>query len=261
MNILNSSSLDNKNVPKDIFTLKKIFDNNNIYEYEKSTLPFLSEFLNNYITEILIESKKNMNLSGRNKINLDDVKLSVKNFQNKIYKNKIDIKEMKKISEEINKKNLPNIPEKEILPSNESNLLRNNFQIYSKELEKESLNNINNSNNNNIININNIINGINSNLTSSLKINESTFINNKRKSEFESIKNEKGTKERRRKLSLVTANKKNVKDKNIEKKNNNNINLNNDNKNNENNNDKNNDKNIDKMNIDDGDDEDALQED
>jgi hypothetical protein len=259
MNILNSTSLDNKNVPKDIYTLKKIFDNNNITEYEKSTLPFLSEFLNNYITDILIESKKNMNLSGRNKINLDDVKLSVKNFQNKIYKNKIDIKEMKKISEEINKKNLPNIPEKEILPSNESNLLRNNFQIYSKELEKESLNNINNNNNNNnIININNIINGINSNLTSSLKINESTFINNKRKSEFESIKNEKGTKERRRKLSLVTANKKNVKDKNIEKKNNNNIN----DKNNIDNNDKNIDKNnIDKMNIDDGDDEDALQED
>jgi len=254
MNILNSSSLDNKNVPKDIYTLKKIFDNNNITEYEKSTLPFLSEFLNNYITDILIESKKNMNLSGRNKINLDDVKLSVKNFQSKIYKNKIDIKEMKKFSDELNKNPLPSIPDKEILPSNESNLLRNNFQIYSKELEKESLNNINN-NNNNIININNIINGINTNISSSLKINESTFINNKRKSEFESIKAEKTTKERRRKLSLVTANKKINKDKNDKKNNNNNIN----NSNNNNNNNINN--NIDKMNIDDMEDEDALQED
>ena len=252
MNILNSTSLDNKNVPKDIYTLKKIFDNNNITEYEKSTLPFLSEFLNNYITDILIESKKNMNLSGRNKINLDDVKLSVKNFQNKIYKNKIDIKEMKKFSEELNKNPLPNIPDKEILPSNESNLLRNNFQIYSKELEKESLNNINNNNNNNnIININNIINGINTNITSSLKINESTFINNKRKIEIDSIKTEKTTKERRRKLSLVTANKKNIKDKNDKKNNNNN----NDNNNNNNDNDN------DKMNIDEMEDEDALQED
>ena len=52
MNILNSKNLDKGNVPKDILTLRKIFDSLGIEEYEKNTLNFMSEFLNTYITDL-----------------------------------------------------------------------------------------------------------------------------------------------------------------------------------------------------------------
>ena len=136
MNILNSSS-SNINIPKDVLVIKKFLENLGIEEYEKSTLTFMSEFLNTYITDILKEAKFNMLYSNRNQITIDDVKFAVQNKQIKDLRSKPNINLLKEIAKKINSKVLPNIPETPyvILPPQENNLLKNNFQVYSKDLE------------------------------------------------------------------------------------------------------------------------------
>jgi histone H3/H4 len=67
MNILNSKSIEQYKNPKEITTIRKLFQNYGIEEYEESTLNCMNEFINSYITEILVQSKKNMNLAKRTK--------------------------------------------------------------------------------------------------------------------------------------------------------------------------------------------------
>ena len=67
MNILNTKSTDQDKNPKNITTIRKLFQNYGIEEYEESTLNCMNEFINSYITEILVQSKKNMNLAKRTK--------------------------------------------------------------------------------------------------------------------------------------------------------------------------------------------------
>ena len=50
-----------------ITTISKLFQNYGKEEYEESTLNCMNEFINSYITEILVQSKKNMNLAKRTK--------------------------------------------------------------------------------------------------------------------------------------------------------------------------------------------------
>jgi hypothetical protein len=45
-----------------------------IEEYEKNSLNFVSEYLNTYITDLLVDSKNYALSADRNKINIDDVK-------------------------------------------------------------------------------------------------------------------------------------------------------------------------------------------
>ena len=143
MNILNSKNLDKGNVPKDILTLRKIFDSLGIEEYEKNTLNFMSEFLNTYITDLLNDSKKNMLLANRNKINIEDVKLAVKLKQNILYKNKLNVEDLKILANSVNKIELPGIPDTPniLMPPTDNSLLKNNFQIYSDNLFQYYLNN------------------------------------------------------------------------------------------------------------------------
>ena len=136
MNILNSKSIDKGNSPKDITIIRKIFDSLGIEEYEKNTLNYMSEFINSYIIDILQEAKKNMNLAKREKINIEDVESAVNIKQNHIYKNRSTIQEMKLLADKVNLIELPNISESINRPPNNINLLNNNFQIYSKELNK-----------------------------------------------------------------------------------------------------------------------------
>ena len=138
MNILNSKSIDKGNSPKDITIIRKMFDNLGIEEYEKNTLNYMSEFINSYIIDILKEAKKNMNLAKREKINIEDVELAVSTKQNHMYKNRPIVQDMKFIADRINSIELPPIPENPIVlrPPIENNLLRNNFQIYSEELNQ-----------------------------------------------------------------------------------------------------------------------------
>jgi histone H3/H4 len=136
MNILNSKSIDKGNSPKDITIIRKIFDSLGIEEYEKNTLNYMSEFINSYIIDILQEAKKNMNLAKREKINIEDVESAVNIKQNHIYKNRSTIQEMKLLADKVNLIELPNISESIKRPPNNINLLNNNFQIYSKELNK-----------------------------------------------------------------------------------------------------------------------------
>ena len=136
MNILHSKSIDKGNSPKDITIIRKIFDSLGIEEYEKNTLNYMSEFINSYIIDILQEAKKNMNLAKREKINIEDVESAVNIKQNHIYKNRSTIQEMKLLADKVNLIELPNISESIKRPPNNINLLNNNFQIYSKELNK-----------------------------------------------------------------------------------------------------------------------------
>ena len=141
MNILTSKTIDKGNSPKDITIIRKMFDSLGIEEYEKNTLNYMSEFINSYIIDILKESKKNMILSGREKINIEDVELAVKNKQKLMYQNRPPISKMKELADKLNANQLPLIPESPnvLMPPIENNLLRNNFQIYSDELNQALL--------------------------------------------------------------------------------------------------------------------------
>ena len=145
MNILNSKSIDKGNSPKDITIIRKIFSNLGIEEYEKNTLNYMSEFINSYIIDILQEAKKNMILSKREKINIEDVESAVNTKQNHMYKNRTTVQEMKKLADRVNLMDLPKIPESQIVlrPPVDNNLLKNNFQIYSEELNKALIENKN----------------------------------------------------------------------------------------------------------------------
>ena len=142
MNILTSKSIDKGNTPKDITIIKKMFDSLGIEEYEKNTLNYMSEFINSYIVDILKESKKYMILSKREKINKEDVELAVKNKQNLMYQNRPDVSRMKTLASQVNSIPLPFIPDSPniLMPPIENNLLRNNFQIYSDELNQALIN-------------------------------------------------------------------------------------------------------------------------
>ena len=138
MNIINSKSIDKGKSPKDITIIRKIFSSLGIEEYEKNTLNYMSEFINSYIIDIIQEAKKNMILAKREKINIEDVESAVSSKQNHIYKNRTTVKEMKILSDKVNSIDLPEIPESPLIqkPPLDNNLLRNNFQIYSDELNQ-----------------------------------------------------------------------------------------------------------------------------
>ena len=168
MNILNSKSIDKGISPKDITIIRKIFSSLGIEEYEKNTLNYMSEFINSYVIDILKEAKKNMILAKREKINIEDVESAVSTKQNHMYKNRTTVQEMKLLADKMNSIELPKIPENSMVlrPPIENNLLRNNFQIYSDELNQALLENKNMMEN------------------TSLRIDDMTLLGNKRKVNF-----------------------------------------------------------------------------
>ena len=95
MNILNSKSIEQYKNPKEITTISKLFQNYGIEEYEESTLNCMNEFINSYITEILVQSKKNMNLAKRTKWDIHDIDKTISIQQNNMYRSKTSIQEMK----------------------------------------------------------------------------------------------------------------------------------------------------------------------
>ena len=168
MNIINSKSIDKGKSPKDITIIRKIFSSLGIEEYEKNTLNYMSEFINSYIIDILQEAKKNMILAKREKINIEDVESAVSSKQNHIYNNRTTLKDMKILSDKVNSIDLPEILESPIIkkPSLDNNLLRNNFQIYSDELNQIFLENKNMAEN------------------TSLRVDDMIMLGNKRKVNF-----------------------------------------------------------------------------
>ena len=168
MNIINSKSIDKGKSPKDITIIRKIFSSLGIEEYEKNTLNYMSEFINSYIIDILQEAKKNMILAKREKINIEDVESAVSSKQNHMYKNRTTLKDMKILSDKVNSIDLPEILESPIIkkPSLDNNLLRNNFQIYSDELNQIFLENKNMAEN------------------TSLRVDDMIMLGNKRKVNF-----------------------------------------------------------------------------
>ena len=195
MNILKSKVFDKENCPKDIAIIRKMFDSLGIEEYEKNTLNYMSEFINSYIVDILKESKKNMGLAGREKINIEDVELAVKKKQNLMYQSKPSFSKTKALADKVNSKSLPQIPENQnlIIPPNEINLLKNNFQLYSDELNQILIN----EQNKNIIE------------STSLRPDDLNMLSNKRKVHGnESSKKKLSNIKKQRKLSLKIKKKK-----------------------------------------------------
>jgi len=199
MNILNSKSIDKGNSPKDITIIRKIFSSLGIEEYEKNTLNYMSEFINSYIIDILQEAKKNMILAKREKINIEDVESAVSTKQNHMYKNRSTVQEMKLLADKINSIDLPKIPESSMVlrPPIDNNILRNNFQIYSDELNQILLENKNKMEN------------------TSLRIDDIFLLGNKRKVNFNFINESKNNlnssgkiQKNKRKISLNQAFKK-----------------------------------------------------
>ena len=82
-----------------------------------------------------------MILSNREKINIEDVELAVKKKQFLMYQNRCSVSKMKDLAEKVNSIPLPQIPDipNVLMPPMENNLLRNNFQIYSEELNRALL--------------------------------------------------------------------------------------------------------------------------
>ena len=138
MNILNTKTIDQDKNPKDITTIRKLFQIYGIEEYEESTLNCINEFINSHITDILTQAKKNMNIAKRTKLDIRDLEVAVINQQNHMYRSKTLIQEMKYLVDKVNNVNLPQIPESPLVlkPPIHNNLLRNNFQIYSEDLNK-----------------------------------------------------------------------------------------------------------------------------
>ena len=140
MNILNLNSTEKENSQ----TISKLFNSLDIKEYEPSTINCMNEFIKSYIKNILKDAKKNMILGKREKITIEDVESAVNRNQNNMYKNRSKISEMKFLADKVNSIDLPFIPESPVVlrPPINNSLLRNNFQIYSEELNKTLLNNI-----------------------------------------------------------------------------------------------------------------------
>lgn len=174
---------------KEMSIIEKLFNRYGIEEYEKNTLNCMNHFIDLYITDILKEAKKNMYLSKREKLCLEDVESAVKLKQDNKYKNSSKIQDLKFLSEQVNSKELPQIPESPLvlIPPINNNLLRNNFQIYSHELNDilmENKNLIDNSlkiDDNNILGNKRNLNSINYNRNKLSSKNEKREQKNKRK--------------------------------------------------------------------------------
>ena len=132
MNIINSNNSKEKS------TIAKLLNDSGIKEYENEIINCMNEFINSYITNILKEAKKNMVRTKREKINIEDIELAIKKKQDKLYKNSSNIHDLKFLAEHVNSYELPQIPETPLVlkPPINNNLLRNNFQIYSDELNE-----------------------------------------------------------------------------------------------------------------------------
>ena len=132
MNIINSNNSKEKS------TIAKLLNDSGIKEYESEIINCMNEFINSYITNILKEAKKNMVRTKREKINIEDIELAIKKKQDKLYKNSSNIHDLKFLAEHVNSYELPQIPETPLVlkPPINNNLLRNNFQIYSDELNE-----------------------------------------------------------------------------------------------------------------------------
>ena len=137
MNIITKETKDKGNTPKDIIMIKKLIENEGIQEYEKNCINYLSDFLNGYITSTLEDSLFYAKMCGRNKPNLEDVKLAVKFKKENNFSKKPSNSVLKATSNLINSKALPSIPQGTCtlnLPLVESTQLKNNFQIYSEDV-------------------------------------------------------------------------------------------------------------------------------
>jgi histone H3/H4 len=140
----------NNSLNKEKSTIDKLFKNLGIKEYENNALNCLNEFIDLYITNILKDAKKNMIISKREKISVEDIELAINKNQNNMFNNRAKIPEMKFLANKVNIIDLPQIPENPVVlkPPINNNLLRNNFQIYSDILNKQLLENKNIYNNN-----------------------------------------------------------------------------------------------------------------
>ena len=118
--------------------IEKLLKSEGIEEYDISSINCLNEFINSYLTNLIKSVKIKMNLTNKEKIDILLVASALKQKQNNMYQSKSSIYEMTYMANKINSFELPPIPETPVVlkPPILNNLLRNNFQIYSEDLNK-----------------------------------------------------------------------------------------------------------------------------
>ena len=118
--------------------IEKLLKSEGIEEYDISSINCLNEFINSYLTDLIKSVKIKMNLTKKEKIDILLVASALKQKQNNMYQSKSSIYEMTYMANKINSFELPPIPETPVVlkPPILNNLLRNNFQIYSEDLNK-----------------------------------------------------------------------------------------------------------------------------
>ena len=116
--------------------IEKLLKSEGIEEYDISSINCLNEFINSYLTDLIKSVKIKMNLTKKEKIDILLVASALKQKQNNMYQSKSSIYEMTYMANKINSFELPPIPETPVVlkPPILNNLLRNNFQIYSEDL-------------------------------------------------------------------------------------------------------------------------------
>lgn len=118
--------------------IENLLKSQGIEEYDNSSINCLNEFINSYITDIIKEAKTRAKLSKKDKIDKVSIGSILKAKQNNMYQSKSNVLELTYFANRINSYELPPIPELPVVlkPPVMNNLLRNNFQIYSDELNK-----------------------------------------------------------------------------------------------------------------------------
>ena len=118
--------------------IEKLLKSEGIEEYDISSINCLNEFINSYLTNLIKSVKIKMNLTNKEKIDILLVASALKQKQNNMHQSKSSIYEMTYMANKINSFELPPIPETPVVlkPPILNNLLRNNFQIYSEDLNK-----------------------------------------------------------------------------------------------------------------------------
>ena len=118
--------------------IEKLLKSQGIEEYDNGSINCLNEFINSYISDLVNEAKTRMKLSKQEKIDKVLFASIIKQKQYNMYQSKSNIFEMTYLARKLNEYELPPIPEAPVVlkPPVLNNLLRNNFQIYSEELNK-----------------------------------------------------------------------------------------------------------------------------
>lgn len=126
-------------VPNDAKVISFLLKSINIVNYEPKVINQLMEFMHRYVSEVLIDADEYKNHSGRDHIDLEDVKLAVQSRVNHSFVQPPPRQAMVEMARNKNSKPLPNVPDSHgcvILPKEQDCLTSVNYQVEPRKLDK-----------------------------------------------------------------------------------------------------------------------------